>query len=70
MKNASPGEHLVEVLDLLAVPDGLDDGEERLVALLLGRAHNALVVSLVIAELHGIEKKNLSKLPVNSVRYS
>ena len=31
-----PGEHLVEVLDLLAVPDGLNDDEERLVSLLLG----------------------------------
>ena len=47
----SPREHFVEVLDLLTVPDGLDDVEEGLVALLLGGAHHALVVSLIVAEL-------------------
>ena len=46
-----PGQHFVEILDLLAVPDGLDNVEERLVALLLGGTNHTLVISFIVAEL-------------------
>jgi hypothetical protein len=52
--NLLPREHLIEVLYLLAVPDGLDNWEEHLVAFLFSGADNALVIGLVIAELQMI----------------
>ena len=56
------GLHLVEVIDLLAVADGLDDGVEGLVPLLFGRPDNSLRVLLVVAELIQKEKRRDIKL--------
>ena len=46
-----PGKHFVEVLDLLAVPDGLDDVEQRLVPLLFSGPNHTLVIGFIVAEL-------------------
>ena len=56
------GLHLVEVIDLLAVADGLDDGVEGLVPLLFGRPDNSLRVLLIVAELIQKEKRRDIKL--------
>jgi hypothetical protein len=56
--------HLVEVVDLLRVPDGLDDGVERLVALLLGGFDDAFRVFLIVTELETRKGKTMIKRTV------
>ncbi len=47
----TPCLHLVEVVDLFAVADGLDDGVEGLVPLLFGGSDDSLSVFFIVTEL-------------------
>lgn len=43
--------HLIEVIDLLAIPNGFDDGGKGFVSLLLGRLDDSFSIFFIVTEL-------------------